>query len=736
MKMKNNLYYTFCALLLAALWLLAGCSSSEEWSPQPVSGDLYITIDPSTYASSNDLNACESRIEKLRVFVFNSDGSFDNMISTTTLPVKVRVSAGTNKRVIAVANEPAAAAGYLAAANTVNGVQQVMYDLSDYLPIEMGSSDALYYGNLGTNVTAASTGYTLPMYGEATGVNVTYANTEGSPMGVSVALSRCVARIDIYIRKKAGVGVVGKLLPASTRLGVLKYPGNILNRPTGGGGYYPYPYESPAYGAGFLAPDHIALYDSGACSGQLEFMADAQTIPVATGVTDRSDYKLCYSFYVPETDYSVGGMLRPVLWGFDWNGRSQSYFPLGIGEIFSPGGGPITQTLNKLSRNTVYRLFWTLAPDREDVVTELQVCPWEVEPIQPAPTGDLHITNCYIVQPGGKVHIPVREVFDIYRMRPELGGPLSPTEPLSVTVVWHGAWNDCATPTLVGTGEDAYIEVQAKDNWPSMHQDYPYEDNATVALKVGTDIVWSFHIWVTSYNPNHPKNQRTSAAAPGVVMMDRYLGEAARSNHLIYPQYGNGLSYQWGRKDPFGVSNLGGAYSGAPMYCAPGGDRFVDEFRSPDIIFNDRGLHYTEKGISKTVDAASLWYGENGRKTIYDPCPEGWKVMPKTVFDVTSATANFTFHPDSGNGYGPKNDSFYRHADWGDFSTAGCCSNPPAGSWTPYGVESLQWMTSPSTGAGVPQNSIWNVLGSTPVVSTSATPSSLGVTCMVRCVKE
>lgn len=337
MKMKNSISYTFCAPLLAALWLLAGCSSPEELSTQPVSGDLYITIDPSTYASSNDLNACESKIEKLRVFVFNSDGSFDNMISTTTLPVKVRVSAGSNKRVIAVANEPAAATGYLAAANTVNGVQQVMYDLSDYLPIETGSSDALYYGNLGTNVTAASTGYTLPMYGEATGVNVTYANTEGSPIGVSVSLSRCVARIDIYIRKKAGVGVVGKLLPASTRLGVLQYPGNILNRPTGGGGYYPYPYESPAYGAGFLAPDHIAPYNSGFCS-QLEFIADAQTIPVATGVTDRSDYKLCYSFYAPETDYSgtMGGNVTSCALGFRLERKKTELFPVRYRRNISP----------------------------------------------------------------------------------------------------------------------------------------------------------------------------------------------------------------------------------------------------------------------------------------------------------------------------------------------------------------------------------------------------------------
>lgn len=672
MKMKNNLYYTFCALLLAALWLLAGCSSSEEWSPQPVSGDLYITIDPSTYASSNDLNACESRIEKLRVFVFNSDGSFDNMISTTTLPVKVRVSAGTNKRVIAVANEPAAAAGYLAAANTVNGVQQVMYDLSDYLPIEMGSSDALYYGNLGTNVTAASTGYTLPMYGEATGVNVTYANTEGSPMGVSVALSRCVARIDIYIRKKAGVGVVGKLLPASTRLGVLQYPGNILNRPTGGGGYYPYPYESPAYGAGFLAPDHITPWNSGYCS-QLEFIADNLTIPVATGVTNRSDYKLCYSFYVPETDYSSSswGMLRPVLWGFDWNGKKQNYFPDCLGATVNPDG-TTSLTVSKLSRNTVYRLFWTLAPRTEDIETELQVCPWEVEPIQPAPTGDLHITNCYILPLGGSVHIPIREIYDIYRVKPELGGILSETDPITAEVVWYGAYNDVvAAPQIIGAGinSDKYIEVKAKERATWNGSD-DYDDNALVGLKVNGKIVWSFHIWVTNYNPNNPVNQRTSAAVPGIVMMDRCLGQAARSNTTFYPLHGVGLLYQVGRKDPF-PARVG--YQISPhldmsgkevTYHVPKVSMFSTEFENPTRLYVERELKYIYQGRTYSVDPKSLWNGENGRKTIYDPCPEGWKIMPSRVVKLTKAQSNLTSLTDIHGNY-------RRHSDWGDLPAAG-----------------------------------------------------------------
>lgn len=733
MKMKNKIHGLYGSLL-AALCLSAGCSSYEDISIPPArEGAFYISVDPSTYGSGNDLNVCESKIEKLRVFVFNSDGSFDNMISTTTLPVKVRVSAGTNKRVIAVANEPAAAAGYLAAANTVNGVQQVMYDLSDYLSIE-SSSDVIYYGRLGTNVTAASTGYTLPMYGEATGVNVTYTDTETAPRSVPVALTRSVARIDIYMRKKAGVTAVGKLLPATTRLGVLQYPGNKLHYPSAS-----YPTETFGKGAGFLAPAHVALYDGGGLGGQIEFKTDELTIPAANpAINDRSDYLLCYSFYAPETDYSgsVGGILRPVLRSLDWEGTTVGYFPVGLGETVTPDGA-INPTFYKLERNKIYRLFWTVSPVTEDIDVDFEVCPWEVEPVQTQPVAHDDVTNCYMIAPGEEVHIPLKQIYDAYASHPELGGPLSETAVANVELLWDAVSSppdEHCTVSIEGTGDnrDKYIRVVADARGVGDQYVNPLEDNILIAFKLDSRIVWSFHIWVTNYNPNHPASQRTSAALPGVVMMDRCLGEAPRSNTLYYPQHITGLSYQWGRSVPFGVNPLTGSMALVPNTSSSTPVvNFADEFANPTTILENRGLRYNDKGTTKTLNPASLWYGENGKKTIYDPCPRGWKVMPKTVFDATGALSNFTYMPTSGL-FG-LSDPFYRHAAWGDFTMAGCLVS--GSGWVMYGARSSMWVVSTAVNAsGMVENCYWEIAPS--LGSQVITPGSYATTAMVRCVKE
>lgn len=105
--------------------------------------------------------------------------------------------------------------------------------------------------------------------------------------------------------------------------------------------------------------------------------------------------------------------------------------------------------------------------------------------------------------------------------------------------------------------------------------------NVVVGLKLGDNVVWSWHLWITDYDPDcamEPQAHRyiypvtggeilrfntdtwnTTAqtwAAYGVHLgmkygfaMDRYIGElgAAKESH----SGSNGMKYQYGRKDPF-----------------------------------------------------------------------------------------------------------------------------------------------------------------------------------------
>jgi hypothetical protein len=81
-----------------------------------------------------------------------------------------------------------------------------------------------------------------------------------------------------------------------------------------------------------------------------------------------------------------------------------------------------------------------------------------------------------------------------------------------------------------------------------------------VAIKKdGTDeIVWSYHIWVTGYDPKasdatYPNPYNRNNNGKRFVFMDRNLGAKEEGQTYLDNDANNnaGLYYQWGRKDPF-----------------------------------------------------------------------------------------------------------------------------------------------------------------------------------------
>lgn len=167
-----------------------------------------------------------------------------------------------------------------------------------------------------------------------------------------------------------------------------------------------------------------------------------------------------------------------------------------------------------------------------------------------------------------------------------------------------------------------------------------------------TDILWSWHIWVP--------NQKVEGLGmtTGFVIMNMNLGAttAAAGNVGCY-----GLYYQWGRKDPFASSpSLTGttATLHAPIYNI--NNEEIDFTTSP----TQQSVEYsianpaTYIRATKTYDDwcstsdDSLWgnaeghirndyleYDQMGVKSMYDPCPAGWRVPPiHATSHITSAT--------------------------------------------------------------------------------------------------
>ena len=149
------------------------------------------------------------------------------------------------------------------------------------------------------------------------------------------------------------------------------------------------------------------------------------------------------------------------------------------------------------------------------------------------------------------------------------------------------------------------------------------EGNAVIAAKdANGTILWSWHIWLTDQPQEHvyPNNAGT--------MMDRNLGATS----TIPGDVGSwGLLYQWGRKDPF----LGSSYTKSTIVwpSALSSDSFtgtVDYVTSHPTTYvtgtlsSDNDWHYSYRDDS-------LWASA---KTLYDPCPIGWRVPDGAIGGV------------------------------------------------------------------------------------------------------
>lgn len=165
--------------------------------------------------------------------------------------------------------------------------------------------------------------------------------------------------------------------------------------------------------------------------------------------------------------------------------------------------------------------------------------------------------------------------------------------------------------------------------------------NAVVVVRKAGVIVWSWHIWVTTYNPDITYvsyNNGTSST----VFMDRNLGANSSSRTSTNSR---GLFYQWGRKDPFPGTNKYVASTSDPIYNASGTlltengqsgtgvkilsvnnvNNLEESVRNPLVVYKGISTVY-DWYTSTAIQNDDLWGGVSGIKSVYDPCPEGWRV--------------------------------------------------------------------------------------------------------------
>ena len=296
------------------------------------------------------------------------------------------------------------------------------------------------------------------------------------------------------------------------------------------------------------------------------------------------------------------------------------------GDANNSGGAP----LEKLERNHVYQLLCRFMQKTVSLDIDLTVCPWIALEPQVEEVKDIQITNCYVVPPGGRVHIPTDGVYKAWAQMDEFERTPIPEGEVTAEVLWQdgiGVMTERSVKVMNAEKRDkAYIVVETGNK----------AGNAVVAMKVNGEIYWSWHIWCTDYNPNLKEGQQE---LNGFVWMDRNLGATYNKYNEEGGIKSKGFLYQWGRKDLFpptkgwektesdeDLYNLAGeiiTFSKVP----------VEVFNNiPNSVHNSMSFYTSEeswytnaKGTYRRNDL-SLWNSKVGKKTIFDPCPDGWRV--------------------------------------------------------------------------------------------------------------
>ena len=181
--------------------------------------------------------------------------------------------------------------------------------------------------------------------------------------------------------------------------------------------------------------------------------------------------------------------------------------------------------------------------------------------------------------------------------------------------------------------------------------------NAVIALCTGDDskkIVWSYHIWVSD-----AEDVACSTSAGTYSILDRNIGATSTDGTLN----SFGVNYQWGRKDPFPRNLSTGQGELLNTIERPSTVNYAYVTAHPDTRIVVTSSTTTSNWLTSGANTAA-WGAAGGSqgstagargiastvKTVYDPCPAGYKVPLFKQLDAFNAI-NSKANAVAGKGY-------------------------------------------------------------------------------------
>lgn len=277
------------------------------------------------------------------------------------------------------------------------------------------------------------------------------------------------------------------------------------------------------------------------------------------------------------------------------------------------------------------------------------------------------------------------------------------------TIEWQYV-NDLATTTMV---KNAKVDSES-DGYTYLYFEIDHDaidqGNALISVKDDGGILWSWHIWVTdmpwktTYTYTDGENAYSFMKMPlGMVdinttpsgstprIVNYSFSQTPRNGKSVvvsinqagdsYPTNTICTFYQWGRKDPFKPTNY-------PP--STGVQTYATAIKNPTLFYKDE--YYSGQSY-QLWNAGNTYTSDNytSTKTIYDPCPPGFKVAPQLAYNImVYSCGTFDWVNDSGTSTGGRlcaSTSDY----WRAFGYLDCSS----GSLTNAGSGGIYWSAGP-----------------------------------------
>ena len=347
-------------------------------------------------------------------------------------------------------------------------------------------------------------------------------------------------------------------------------------------------------------------YNTSTSEGHVRCMKDEGYVDMSYPLVEMTSIKDITSngakFYAEITNTGIAEVTSK---GFIWGTTSDLSFENGTKIECGNGSAKFTATLTGLSHSTRYYVRAYATNERGTTYSDVKTfyTPYDGNAVNLSRNGT---ANCYIV--------PV--AYSDYVFDASVKG--NSTESVGAIASAEVLWETRNTTYALEVG--SVIEsVELEGNNVKFRLPFDCKPgNALIAVKdANGTILWSWHIWVVDFDPF----RSGQVYIGGNMLMDRNLGALSvvpSNDGMDYSAYG--LYYQWGRKDPSPLHGGVAPSNTIIWYTSTNGYNSLEaSISNPNVFVADIDWNTSDK-----------W---SEFKTMYDPCPVGWRVPQSSAWD-------------------------------------------------------------------------------------------------------